>query len=416
MSRLFQDALKANKDGQIFTGDPQFLGTSEQGNIATTEQTKTVIEQFYSYYSSPITYQQIATNGANGNAMVFDSVGNLYLAICNYFDGDYTTTSYVYKITPNGSFSTFASVTTYGGTSTKLLVDSLDNIYWAVANFYNGTSYILTNYIYKITPAGTLTTFASVSGTGCNGNSIIFDSEGNLFWAMTNLGNASIYNQTSYVYKISPYGVVTTFASVATTGGFGTDLQFDSSGNLYWAVHNWTNGSIFNLTSYVYKITPAGSMTTFCSVATNGAADARLQFDTSGNLYWAVANNYNGTSYNLISYIYKITPDGSLTTFASKSSIGAYHNDMIFDEFGNLYWCTGNNYSGSSYLFTTFLTKITPSGQVLEFDTKNTQGVRGVSLIFDTNKNLYWSVDNYYNGTTNSLNSFIYRFNKLTAN
>jgi hypothetical protein len=150
MSRLFQDALKANKNAQVFTGDPTFIGTSEQGNIATTEQTKAVIEQFYSYYSSPITYQQIATIGAVGNAIAFDSAGNLYLAITNHYNGSsYNLTSYVYKITPAGSMTTFASIATNGANEGRLILDTNKNLYWAITNIYNGSTYNLNSYIYR---------------------------------------------------------------------------------------------------------------------------------------------------------------------------------------------------------------------------------------------------------------------------
>jgi hypothetical protein len=417
MSRLFQDALKANKNAQVFTGDPTFIGTSEQGNIATTEQTKAVIEQFYSYYSSPITYQQIATIGAVGNAIAFDSAGNLYLAITNHYNGSsYNLTSYVYKITPAGSMTTFASVATNGAHGNSLVFDSIGNLYWGVSNHFNGSSYNLTSYVYKITPAGSMTTFASVATNGAVGNAIAFDSAGNLYWGVSNHFNGSSYNITSYVYKITPAGSMTTFASVATIGAHGNAIIFDSIGNLYWGVSNHYNGTIRNLTSYVYKITPVGSMTTFASVATNGAIGNSLAFDSAGNLYWGMSNYYNGTTWNLTSYVYKITPAGSMTTFASVATIGAHGNSLVFDSIGNLYWGISNVYNGSSYNLTSFVYKITPAGSMTTFASVATNGAHGNSLVFDSIGNLYWGISNYSNGTTSNLNSFIYRFNKLTAN
>jgi hypothetical protein len=165
----------------------------------------------------------------------------------------------------------------------------------------------LTSYVYKITPAGTLTTFASVATSGGTGTSLIFDSTGNLYWAVNNYYNGTTYNQTSYVFKITPAGTLTTFASQATIGAQGTSLVFDSTGNLYWAVSNNFNGTTWTLTSYVYKITPAGTKTTFASAATNGAFGTSLIFDSTGNLYWAVNNQYNNTTYNQTSYIYTMT-------------------------------------------------------------------------------------------------------------
>jgi hypothetical protein len=209
-----------------------------------------------------------------------------------------------------------------------------------------------------------MTTFASAVGNGATSTDLKFDTIGNLYWAITNQEFSATYTQTSYVYKITPAGSMTTFASVVTTGGSGTSLVFDASGNLYWAVTNWFNGTTYNLTSYVYKITPAGSMTTFSSVATIGAVRTSLISDSNGNMYWAVSNYYNATTYNLTSFVYKIGLNGSLTTFASNLSTGAQGCSLASDVFGNLYLTNGS----------------------------------------------------YYNGTTYNLNSYIYRFNKLTAN
>ena len=70
----------------------------------------------------------------------------------------------------------------------------------------------------------------------------MIDPTGNLFVAILSLGT---------VVKITPAGVVSTFA---TTGTSPTGMVIDSTGNLYTA--NYNSGT-------VSKITPAGVVSTF---------------------------------------------------------------------------------------------------------------------------------------------------------
>ena len=368
------------------------------------------------YYSQAQVLKYAATNGCLGSDIVFDSSGNLYWAVDHYYNGStLSLTSYVYKITPNGTLSQFASTATTGARGTSLAVDSNDNLYWAVMNAYNGTTYNLTSYVYKITPGGSQSIFASVATNGGFASDLIFDNDGNLYWAVCNYYNGTTYNLTSYVYKITPGGSLTTFASAATSDCVNARLVFDNSGNLYWAVANQYNGTTRYLTSYVYKITPAGSLSTYASVATIGALGLGLVFDNDGNLYWGIGNQYDGTTWNLTSYVYKITPDGSLTTLASQQTFGAFSSDLLFEN-NNLYWSISNYYNGTIYNFNSYIYKINMNGQKTTLSTISTTGGNKMSLVFDNNKNLYCANAQYYNGSSYNLNSYVYKIPKITLN
>lgn len=108
---------------------------------------------------------------------------------------------------------------------------------------------------------------------------------------------------TSVTVEGNAYDELTEFASQATIGPFGTALAFDTSGNLYWAVSNYYNGTTYNLTSYIYKITPGGTKTTFASQSGFGTASSTLVFG-GNNLYWALMNYGESTSPCQNSYIY----------------------------------------------------------------------------------------------------------------
>jgi len=146
-----------------------------------------------------------------------------------------------------------------------------------------------------------------------NPSGITIDSSNNLYVCDT-------YNHT--IRKITPAGVVTTFAGTAgqsgSIDGTGSVARFyapfgitiDSSGNLY--VCDYSNHTI-------RKITPAGMVTTIAGTAgasgiTDGTGSAArfnhpigITIDPSGNLY--VCDFFNHT-------IRKITPSGVVTTIA----------------------------------------------------------------------------------------------------
>jgi len=125
-------------------------------------------------------------------------------------------------------------------------------------------------------------------------------------------GNVYVADQVNHrIRKITPAGVLSTFAgSTASSGnGIGNTAQFngptgvavDSSGNVYVGD---TNNHL------IRKITPAGVVSTFASTGSAGSANGtgtEAQFyypfgvavDSFGNVYVADANNH---------LIRKITP------------------------------------------------------------------------------------------------------------
>jgi hypothetical protein len=295
-----------------------------------------------------------------------DSAGNVYVS----------SNATIRKITPAGVVSTLAGMAglfgstdatgaaaRFGG-SQGIATDSAGNVYVADGNA-----------IRKVTPAGAVTTFAGTAASSGNTDAtgaaasflgpfgVATDSEGNVYVADTN-------NNT--IRKITPGGVVTTFAGTAGVRG-GTDatgaaasfngpagVATDSAGNVYVADDN-------NAT--IRKITPAGVVTTLAGTAgslgntdaTGAAASFRfptsVTTDSAGNVY--VADEGNST-------IRKITPAGVVSTLAGSSVTGNTDatgaaarflnpNGVATDSAGNVY---------VSDTLNSTIRKITPAGAV----------------------------------------------------
>ena len=149
--------------------------------------------------------------------------------------------------------------------------------------------------IFKVTPTGTVSLFAS----NAFGGGLAVDRNGNVFLAETGL---------NVISKFTPAGVKSTFATGLNSP---YDLAFDAYGNLYSADFN---GNV------VYKFTPAGARTTAVPGVSNPTA---LAFDPSGNLFVAAGGK-----------IYKAAPGAVATIFAQ--GLGQIKG-MVCDKIGAVY-------------------------------------------------------------------------------
>jgi uncharacterized repeat protein (TIGR03803 family) len=188
-------------------------------------------------------------------------------------------------------------------------------------NFYGTTPYgggfgNDAGTVFKITPSGTLTTLYDFAGTGSYlpAGGLVLAIGGN-FYGTTQLGGANSGNGT--VFKITPAGTLTTLHSFTGTDGFypKAGLVQGIGGNFYGTT---SLGGACGIGT-VFKITPGGTLTTLhcCSHPTAELVQGLLTGKFYGTMIDGGANGF-GT-------VYRITPSGKLTWLHSfDSTDGAY--------------------------------------------------------------------------------------------
>ena len=203
---------------------------------------------------------------------------------------------FVFRFTPNGTRSTFASGLYQ---PMAMAFDRKGNLF--VGDSGSGIPQ-RESLILKFTPDGTRSTFASIGFTQLLG--MTFDGAGNL-----------LVSNSQAILKFAPDGTQSTFASGLESVW---PLAFDKSGFLY-AGANRAPGSIL-------KFAPDGSRTTFVTFPYPSSSATGLAFDTKGNLFVK-----RGSS------ILKVTPAGSITPFFTTA--GSLRYPLAFDGEGNLFAC-----------------------------------------------------------------------------
>jgi sugar lactone lactonase YvrE len=157
-----------------------------------------------------------------------------------------------------------------------------------------------TGQIYRFTPGGARSTFAS----GLNSPSgLAFDSHGTLFASEFGTGN---------IYRYDTNGTRTTFATGAGSPRY---MVFDSFGNLYADSGDYTGN--------LYRFAPNGVRTVFAA-GVLGGSPVGIAIDANNNIYVA----------DEVSTVYKIAPNGATTVFASGLQ---YPLSVAVDRVGNLY-------------------------------------------------------------------------------
>jgi streptogramin lyase len=253
-----------------------------------------------SYVADQVTiYSGVSTNGAgsvvNGtlaqarysypNGIIIDKSGNLYVS--EYFAND------IRKITPDGTVSTYASGISHPG---YLAMDTLGNLYVP-------TDY----YLAKVAPNGVVINGALDAKVTClvNNNGTLFAATANQVFMQNAAGEFALLAGNGAAGSAdAKMGDEATFNSIVS-------MAADPSGNLF--VMDYGNGiRVINPATTEVKTFPLKTTQTPFGYPQAMAVD---QWD---NIYVVNDgdNDNNGNPNYGNGYIIKITPDGTVTNFA----------------------------------------------------------------------------------------------------
>ena len=261
------------------------------------------------------------------------------------------------KVTAAGAASIFVNFTGAGGVfpgsdpAAGLIVGSDGNFYGTTRS--GGPGYFGT--VFKLTPSGALTTLGEFTGTGgaAKGShpaaELLVGSDGD-FYGTTYEGGTGNFGT---VFKLTPAGVLTTLAEFTGSGGAARGSH--PSGPLVWgndgAYYGTTTGATYGS---VFKVTSAGVFTSLALFTGGSSGSARgsspigeLALGNDGNFY-GTAQNGGASGYGTV---FKVTPAGVLTTLsdftgASGAVKGRYPNGLLRGGDGAFYGTTSQGGAG----------------------------------------------------------------------
>ncbi len=362
-----QGGLTLGTDGYLY-GTTLYLGSSGAGSvfkIATDGTPPTTLYSFTPGISGYIPYTA-PIQGIDGNFYGTTAYGH-------------TTglTGSVYKMTPAGVLTTLYEFDkTHGVFPTALIQGTDSNFYGTTLEGGTGTCVGGCGVIFKLTAAGQFTVLHNFTGTDGYKpyGPIIQASDGNFYGTTSLGGSGNCGSGCGVVYKMTPAGltVLVNFAGTHPIAG----LVQANDGKFYGAVISAVSGGAGSL----YQITSSGNYTTLYTFtnSTGNAPFVSLFQNTNGILYGDTASGGTGKLCNRCGVAYSLDMDlSSFVSFVGPLSSGKVGRTIEFLGQG-FTGTTGVSFNGTAATFTvkssTYLTAAVPNGARTGFVKVTTPG------------------------------------------
>ncbi len=364
----------SNKGAYPFAGlvpgsDGNFYGTTALGGAS---DSGTVFKMTLAGVLT--TLVEFTGNGASNKGaqpradLIQGSDGNFYGTTLT---GGATGFGTVFKMTPAGVLTTLVEFTGNGATD-KGRNPQAGLVQGSDGSFYGTTSQggaIGFGTIFKMTPAGVLTTLVEFTGNGATNKGrnpqagLVQGSDGS-FYGTTQSGSAG---GVGTVFKMTPAGVLTTLVVFTGDGASNRGSQ-PQAGLVQGSDGRFYGTTIFggvNGVGTVFKMTPAGVLTTLVEFTGSGTSSkgsspaADLVLGSDGSFY---GTTFRGGANNA-GTVFKMTPAGVLTTLVEFTGNGASNNGssplagLVQGSDGTFYGTTLEGGSNSGTVF-----KMTPDG------------------------------------------------------
>jgi uncharacterized repeat protein (TIGR03803 family) len=261
--------------------------------------------------------------------------GNFYGATAG---GGANSHGTVFRVTPSGVLTTLydfcAQADCADGANPNGLIQGLDGYFYGTTNGVGTSS---SGTVFKITPAGVLTTLYSFCAkTDCGDGqypqaALVQGTDGN-FYGVTSNGGA---NSLGTVFVVTSNGQLRTLYSFCSQAGCTdgqspyTGLVQSTDGNFYGTTVAGGTNCATGICGTAFRMTPGGRLTTlynFCSVA--GCTDGAVPYSSllqaaDGNFYGATFAGGIPNCPNGCGTIFKLTRNGQQTTLYSFCSQSA---------------------------------------------------------------------------------------------
>ncbi|MBX7210869.1 MAG: M36 family metallopeptidase [Verrucomicrobiaceae bacterium] len=316
----------------------------------------------------------------------------------------------VFRMSQGGTLATLANF--YNNTNGALSGSSPQAapVQGADGNFYGTTNSggaFGSGCIYKMTPAGQVTVLVSFRSTsvplGSNPAAMLaLGADGNFYGTTQNGGSSSL----GTIFKVTPAGVLTTLVSFTGTTGANlgssprAGLTLGADGNFYGTTATGGAGGF----GTIFKVTPAGVFTTL--VQFTGTAGSYPGSTPLGALVLGADGNFYGTTSlggaSNLGTVFKLTPGATFTQLATfTGTTGAVpgatpKGALIQMADGNFY---GTTQTGGTGNFGTVF-QITPAGVLTPL--VHLTGTTGAALGTTPQGALVAGSDGALYGTTNA--------------
>lgn len=262
----------------------------------------------------------------------------------------------VYSLTLSGTDTLVASIfRENNGAGVTLGTDG--NFYSTSALGGTGTcGFYGCGYVWKVTPAGVLTTLYNFTGTpdGCNPDTAPVQAPSGIFYGTTPL-NCNGGSNDGIIYSITASGTYKVLHTFSGADGATpvAPLTVGPDGNLYGG----TQGGGTNSFGVLFRITPAGTYTVLHNFAGTAGSDGQdvesgMIVGSDGNLYGVTYRGGTGT----IGVIFKLSTSGTYTIVAQVPQPGTPPiTSLVQGTDGNFYgiFAGGGTGGGAIYSVTT---------------------------------------------------------------
>ena len=247
----------------------------------------------------------------------------------------------VYRVTTGGTYSLLHTFDTAGIYSPiSLIVGTDGNLYGTATQ--GGTSSV--GGVFKLTLTGTYTVITDSVGP----TTIMQAIDGDFY--CTTPGDFGKSSPTNFgtIYKVTPFGVVTTLHAFSGTDGYflAAPLAQLSNGTFYG-----TTVTNLAITGYgtIFSMTAAGAVTTLHTFnGKDGSSPTKMIVGSDGNLYGVTSAGgvlYSGTHY-VNGTVFRLTPSGTFTSLVSLDGLnGQVPGDLVEAADGSFY---GPAYGGGA--------------------------------------------------------------------